>query len=68
MLQLKDKAQFTNQGGIYNPGDNITVGYNFTFNSSQHAKHGSYSIFLGNEDERNKQSFLIQFWMPGYGV
>lgn len=46
-LTLKDRRQFATDHGFYKVGDNITLGFNYTFNTSQNASNGKIRFSLG---------------------
>lgn len=67
MLDIKDLRQYASDAGPYKAGDNITLGFNFTFNSSQNATSGGMLLSLGDDDRRNNQFIDILFKMPNNG-
>ena len=48
LINLKGSRQFASDTGDYKAGDNITLGFNFTYNASQKYNRGTYHLYLGD--------------------
>ncbi len=50
LVNAKNKRQFASDAGPYKAGDEITLGFNYTFNISQNVSNGGICTRLGNQD------------------